>query len=81
MRGFQLVHLTTWLLACLLWGSAVIRSEQSSLSTLLAAAKEQEPRLIDLRRQLHQWPELLFDVHNTSAFIMRELDTLHIPYE
>ena len=32
-------------------------------------------------RHLHQWPELMFEEHNTSAFIRQTLDHLSVPYQ
>ena len=36
---------------------------------------------IGLRRDLHKCPELLYDLKETSAYVRRVLDGLHIPYE
>lgn len=36
---------------------------------------------IGLRRDLHKCPELLYDLKETSAFVRKVLDGLHIPYE
>lgn len=35
---------------------------------------------VDIRRYLHQHPELSFQEFNTSAYIKEKLDELHIPY-
>lgn len=40
-----------------------------------------EPKLFAIRRQLHQFPELSFDEHETSAFIGRCLEEWGIPYQ
>ena len=53
----------------------------SSFSSLLESAKDIQPWLVSTRRELHQWPELLFDLQNTSKFIRGRLDELHIPYK
>ena len=36
---------------------------------------------IGLRRDLHKCPELLYDLLETSAFVRKVLDGLHIPYQ
>ena len=33
-----------------------------------------------VRRELHQCPELLYDLDETSGYVARTLDELHIPY-
>ena len=52
-----------------------------SFSSLLETAKDIQPWLVSTRRELHQWPELLFELQNTSKFIRGTLDELHIPYK
>lgn len=38
-------------------------------------------QIIDIRRHLHQHPELSFEEHNTSAFIQEQLNKLNIPFK
>lgn len=39
------------------------------------------PRMVELRRTLHRYPELAFEEVQTARVIMEELDQLGIPYE
>jgi len=39
------------------------------------------PRMVELRRLLHRYPELAFEEVHTARMIMEELDHLGIPYE
>ena len=48
---------------------------------LLSAAKEIEPWMIDIRRRLHQCPELLYDLHETSQIVCDELSKLGISFQ
>ena len=38
-------------------------------------------RIIELRRELHKYPELGFQEFKTAEIIKKELDRLRIPYE
>ncbi|WP_255434087.1 M20 family metallopeptidase [Carboxylicivirga sp. M1479] len=38
-------------------------------------------QIIDIRRHLHQNPELSFEEHQTSAYIQKQLDSMGIPYQ
>ena len=48
---------------------------------ILRTAKEIEPWMIDIRRRLHQCPELLYELHQTSRIVCNELNNLDIPFE
>lgn len=43
-------------------------------------AKAQHPRIVDIRRYLHQNPELSFQEEQTSLYVAQELERLDIPY-
>lgn len=45
------------------------------------AARELVPRIIFIRRHLHQHPELSFKEYNTCSFVCDELEALQIPFE
>ncbi|KAK4571014.1 hypothetical protein RGQ29_029739 [Quercus rubra] len=47
---------------------------------LLSSAQQDKDWLVSIRRQIHEYPELKFEEHNTSALIRRELEKLGIPY-
>ena len=48
---------------------------------VLSATREIEPWMIDIRRRLHQCPELLYDLHKTSQIVCDELQKLDIAFE
>jgi amidohydrolase len=50
------------------------------LSTIRSLSKEQFNQIVDLRRYLHQHPELSFKEANTAMRIAQELDNIGIPY-
>src|SRR5687768_39803 len=43
---------------------------------MLSEAKELKPRLVELRRAIHRYPELGFDVHRTAELVARTLNEL-----
>lgn len=47
---------------------------------ILSAAKSIEDWIISIRRQLHQIPELNYDLPKTSAFVRKVLDDLGVTY-
>lgn len=47
---------------------------------LLAAAKSTQDWMVAIRRDLHQHPELGYDLHETSRLVREKLDELGIPY-
>lgn len=50
------------------------------IGKLKAAALSMQPWLQQVRRELHQFPELMYEEHNTSARIRQHLDDLGVPY-
>ena len=48
---------------------------------LLADTKSIEPWIVDLRRRLHQCPELLYELHETSALVCETLDSLGVDFD
>ncbi|CAH1430161.1 unnamed protein product [Lactuca virosa] len=58
----------------------IVDADEDYGTQLLSAAKEDKDWLISIRRKLHEYPELLFQEHNTSALIRNELDKLGVSY-
>ncbi|KAK9291609.1 hypothetical protein L1049_019558 [Liquidambar formosana] len=54
--------------------------DQSYGEDILISAHEDKDWLISVRRKIHEYPELRFQEHNTSALIRQELDKLGISY-
>ena len=48
---------------------------------MLKQAQSLLPKLIDIRRHLHQWPELSFQEYETSAFVAKQLHDLGAPHD
>lgn len=48
--------------------------------TIKQLASAYHPEVVDIRRHLHQNPELSFQEYNTSAFIRQQLDELGVPF-
>ncbi len=53
----------------------------NSTNDLLEQTKSIEPWIIDVRRRLHQCPELLYELHETSNIVRQTLDSLDIEYK
>ena len=70
--------LTIWVISC--YHIAHGLSDQALADCLKETSKDKD-WLVNTRRELHQWPELMYEEHNTSAFIRRVLDDLDIPYK
>ena len=73
------VLLVSWL--TLLGTRCAAAAGGGALSEVLADADGIQAWLVGVRRELHQWPELMFAEHNTSAYIARQLEELGVPYK
>lgn len=51
-----------------------------SAAHIRALAEKKYEAVRDIRRHMHQYPELSFEEYKTSEYICRVLDSLHIPY-
>ncbi|CAN8252806.1 unnamed protein product [Cochlearia groenlandica] len=54
--------------------------EENPPSQLLNEAMGYKDWLVSVRRRIHENPELLYDLHETSALVRRELDGLKVSY-
>ena len=68
-----------WLLPAILQLSSVLAAALD-VGSLLQAARGVQAELVQHRRALHQQPELLYDLKNTSLYVREQLDALKIPY-
>ncbi|KAL5719242.1 IAA-amino acid hydrolase ILR1-like 3 [Ranunculus cassubicifolius] len=60
--------------------SSSILSHENYSSELMNTAKSEKDWLVSIRNEIHEYPELKFEEHRTSAVIRRELDNLGINY-
>ena len=65
----------------LLLFSTVIAGDMPPPSVTLQQAYNLRDWTVGLRRDLHKCPELLYDLKETSAYVRKVLDGLHIPYQ
>ena len=49
-------------------------------SNILSFVKQKEEKIIKIRRDLHQIPELQLSLPKTVKYICEKLEELHIPY-
>lgn len=54
--------------------------DQSYAQDILSSAHKNKDWLVSIRRKIHEYPELRFQEHKTSALIRKELDALGISY-
>lgn len=67
---------------CLSSLHVTVRSlSDATLAECLQEASKEEDWMVNIRRELHQWPELMYEEHNTSQFLRKVLDDLEIPYK
>lgn len=57
------------------------RPARATAAELLSAASSISPWIVDVRRQLHKIPELMFEELKTSASLKKHLDDLQVPYK
>ena len=75
---------SSFLLVLCLFGSATGHKLSESISSkFLREAKESEVfnRMVEIRRQIHEYPELSYKEFNTSKLVRVELDSLNITYD
>lgn len=53
----------------------------TSLTDFLHEASKEHDWMTHIRRELHQWPELMYQEHNTSSFLREVLDDMNIAYK
>ena len=71
-----------YLVLCLASLQTAVRClSDTTLAELLEEASKEEKWMISMRRELHQWPETMWQEHNTSRFLRSVLDDLDIPYK
>ncbi|KAK9831052.1 hypothetical protein WJX74_001280 [Apatococcus lobatus] len=58
-----------------------LAAPDAHLQGLLKQAADIQPWMLEIRRHLHQWPETMYDEHNTSAYLRQQLDSLAISYQ
>lgn len=57
------------------------RSLSQMASHVSRQARSIEPWIVEIRRELHRFPELLFDLPRTSAKVQQTLEELNIPFQ
>lgn len=68
------------LLLLLLVIASSVNGDQEYPRQYLTEAQGDKDWLVSVRRQIHENPELLFELHKSSALIRRELDDLGVSY-
>jgi IAA-amino acid hydrolase len=77
MERFKLVQL----FFCVVILQAVRGLSDARLAEYMQESSKEQDWLVGIRRELHQWPELMYEEHNTSLFLRKALDDLDIPYK
>ena len=52
-----------------------------SLDAIMKESEEIKDWIIDIRRELHRFPELMYEEHRTNALVRKKLDSLGIEYK
>lgn len=52
-----------------------------SFGSIVQQARELQPWIVDLRRQLHRHPELMYEEVETSKLVQHTLESLQIPFQ
>ena len=68
-------------LYCASYSVGVWSLSDGALADFLQDAKAEEDWMVRTRRELHQWPELMYEEHNTSLYLRAALDDLKLPYQ
>lgn len=66
---------------CVVMLQAVSGLSDARLAEYMQESSKEQDWMVGIRRELHQWPELMYEEHNTSLFLRKALDDLDIPYE
>ena len=66
---------------CVVVLPAVRGLSDARLAEYMQESSREQDWLVGIRRELHQWPELMYEEHNTSLFLRKALDDLDIPYK
>jgi len=69
------------LFLCVVNLQAVRGLSDARLADYLQESSNEQDWMVGIRRELHQWPELMYEEHNTSLFLRKALDDLDIPYK
>ena len=51
------------------------------LNAVMEESQDIKDWIIDIRRELHRFPELMYEEHRTNALVREKLDELGIGYE
>ncbi len=77
MKGCKLLQL----FFCIVILQAVRGLSDARLAEYMQESSKEQDWMVGIRRKLHQWPELMYEEHNTSLFLRKALDDLDIPYK
>ncbi|DBB12670.1 hypothetical protein WJX82_005677 [Trebouxia sp. C0006] len=66
---------------CVVNLQAVRGLSDARLADYLQESSNEQDWMVGIRRELHQWPELMYEEQKTSLFLRKALDDLDIPYK